>query len=189
MSEAAHSLKSIFCLDLAQPVGSQPEFSKVLAGMKAAAAVPAASDEGLTRAFNTALEQVMAIQIGDILLASWSRLAALNDAFKSTRADPASVVILPLLDHKVSSSHAPCIDLLCAGKELAKLMFDISVVLQLKGVELEVRHGAINSVTAGKAVGEGKLVLAGKTLVQRKSRELPLPGRLAWGAAPVAAAS
>ncbi len=182
MTEAAHSLKSIFCVDVAQPVGSQPEFSKVLAGLKAAAAVPAVSQEGLTGAFNTALEQVMAVQIGEILLASWSKLGALNEAMKSTGADPTSVVILPLLDHKVSSTHAPCIDLLCAGKELAKLAFDISVVLQLKGVELEVRRGAITAVTAGKAVAEGKLVLAGKTLVQRKSKDLPLPGRLALGA-------
>ena len=138
------------------------------------------ADKGLAGAFNTALEQVMAVQIGDILLNSWSKVGVLNEALQSTRADPASVVIVPLLDHKVTSSHAPCIDLLCAGKELAKLAFDLSVVLQLKGVELEVRKGAISAVTAGKAVGEGKLVLAGKTLVQRKTPDLPLPGRLAF---------
>lgn len=187
MSEPTHSLKTIFCLDVSKPVGAEPEFSKVLAGLKAAAAVPAASQEGLTGAFNTALEQVMAVQIGDILLNSWSRIGALNDAFQATRADPASTVIVPLLDHKVSSSHAPCIDLLCAGKELAKLAFDLSVVLQLKGVELEVRKGAISAVTGGKAVGEGKLVLAGKTLVQRKTPDLPLPGRLAFAAQPAPA--
>lgn len=189
MSEPTHSLKTIFCVDVAKPVGAEPEFSKLLAGLKSAAAVPAASEEGLTGAFNTALEQVMAVQLGDILLNSWNRIGALNEAFKSTRADPSSVVIVPLLDHKVSSSHAPCIDLLCAGKELAKLAFDVSVVLQLKGVELEVRKGAISAVTAGKAVGEGKLVLGGKTLVQRKTADLPLPGRLAFAPQPVAAAS
>jgi hypothetical protein len=186
MSEPTHSLKTIFCVDVTKPVGAEPEFSKVLAGLKAAATVPAASQEGLASAFNTALEQVMAVQIGDILLNSWSRLGALNEALQSTRVDPDSTVIVPLLDHKVTSSHAPCIDLLCAGKELAKLAFDISLVLQLKSVELEVRKGAISAVTAGKAVGEGKLVLAGKTLVQRKTPDLPLPGRLAFSPQPVA---
>lgn len=187
MSEPTHSLKTIFCLDLAKPVGSQPEFTKVLAGLKATTVVPAASGEGLTSAFNTALEQVMAVQIGEILVASWSKLTALAEALETTRADPSSVVILPLLDHKVSSKHAPCIDLLCAGKELAKLAFDISLVLSLKGVELELRRGAVVSVKAGQAVGEGKLVLAGKTLVQRTTPPLSLPGRLALGV-PAAAA-
>ncbi len=180
MSETTLTLKSIFHVDVDKPIGSQPEFAKVLSALKAASAIPAASDEGVASAFNAALDQIMAVQLGDILLASWSKVATLSQAFETTHTDPSSVVILPLLDHKVSSRHLPSIDLLCAGKELAKLVFDVSLVMALKGVELEVRRGAISAVRGGQATGEGKLELAGKTLVQRTTPALALPGRLAF---------
>lgn len=181
--QTTHTLKSVFAADVSRPIAEDGAFASVLEGLKATGGVPAAAAEGLGGAFASALEEMLSPELGEVLAASWSRLAALSDAMERTRTGEVAMFV-PLMAHKVTSRHLPTVDLVCAGKAVASLPFDIALTLDLQGLELEVRRGAIAGVRSGKAAVQAALGLSGKTLLQKTTPSLDLPGRLAFAASP-----
>jgi hypothetical protein len=179
--QTTHTLKSLFTADVSRPIAEDGAFSSVLEGLKATGAIPAAAAEGLGGAFASAIEEMLSPELGEVLASSWSRVAALADALERTRTGDV-VMFVPLATHKVTSKHLPTVDLVCAGKAVASLPFDIALSLDLQGLELEVRRGAIAGVRSGKASGQAALGLSGKTFLQKSTPSLDLPGRLAFGA-------
>jgi hypothetical protein len=159
------TLKVFFCDDAAKPVSAACDLSGALAAVAAAGGAASAgkgAQPDMTGAFSSALEEVFQVKIADILLASWGKMATLQEALKSTRADTDSVVFVPMVDHKLTSSHTPYVDVLYGGKKMAQVAFDIALALQLKGIELEVRHGRLHGLRAGACQGEGTFSFAGK---------------------------
>lgn len=88
------------------------------------------------------------------------------------------MALVPLLDHKVTSTHKPHIDLMYGAKCLARITLDISLNLALNGVILEVHQGRIAGLKAGSCLGDGVLAFADKPLITHKTPEIALPGRL-----------
>lgn len=189
MTDAPLTLKTFFCEDPAAPVADGCELDLARKAVEeACAALPGPAREGAVKALAGALDEVFHVGLGEVLEASWGKLAGLQDALAATRADPAKVARVPLLDHKVTSKHAPYIDLMLGGRQLTRLTFDIVLTLALRGVQLDVRQGGLHGLTAGECQGEGTFSLGGQTLIKRSTPALALPGRLASTPAPAAAA-
>jgi len=180
--QTTHTLKSLFTADVSRPIAEEAGFAQALEGLKSVGGVPAVAAGGLAGAFGNALEEMLSPELGDILAGSWSKVAAVADALERTRSGETAMFV-PLLDHKITARHLPTVDLVCAGKAVASLAFDIGVTFDLKGVELEIRQGAVAGVKAGRAAAQAMLGLAGKTLLQKTTPDLALPGRLAIGRA------
>lgn len=137
---------------------------------------------GLAPALATAIDAVFQAPLASGLEASWKKAAVLADALETTRTDPAKVVVVPLMDHKVTSKHQPHVDVVYGGKSLHRLVFDIELFLALKGVQLQVRDGRIAGLTSGEWVGQGVFSLADHEILKRSTPAFALPGRLTFDA-------
>jgi hypothetical protein len=183
----ALTLKHCFAADTSRPISDGIDLSAVLPALGAAtAALPAAALGQVSDTVKTALDGLFAVSLADVLAASWGKVAGIRDAIEATRKDANTTALVPLVDHKITSQHKPHIDVTYGGKSLIVLPFDISLSLTLKGLMLELERGAISNVKAGTALGEGTVSFAGKKILTHKTRELALPGRLAFGAARLA---
>ncbi|MBI3675698.1 MAG: hypothetical protein HY243_03680 [Proteobacteria bacterium] len=179
MSDAPLTLKDMFATDPSKPIADQADIGALLSVVTAATAVlPPAVGSTIVAAFRQALDEVLQLNLGDVLQASWGKAAALRDAILATLKDPESVALVPLLDHKITSTHKPHIDLMLGTKCLARITLDVSLNLALKGVMLEVQRGRIAGLKAGHCLGDGVLAYADKPLITHKTPEIPLPGRL-----------
>lgn len=138
--------------------------------------------EGLAKAIEGALDQAFDVELGDVLLASWEQADALTKALTDDSKD--EVVVLPLLDHTVASTHSPTIDLFCGAKRLAELPLEIQLDLQLKGLALELKGGKVTGVRSGEISGHGACTIGGVALVEKETPPMALPGRLAFGKPP-----
>ncbi len=181
MTDAPLTLKSIFFADPAKPVADEIDLTAIKAAIGAAtAALPPGVASNVLKALRHALDEIFQLDLGDVFQSSWSKAIVLTTAIEATRKDPDGVAIVPLLDHKISSTHKPHIDLMYGNKSLGQIAFDITLNLALKGVALEVRQGRIVGLKAGLCVGQGVFSFAGKPLLDRTTPELALPGRVAF---------
>jgi hypothetical protein len=179
MAEPPITLKAFFCEDTDKPIIDCLDADAVIqTARKAAGELPRAVVPGFQKAFGGALDGLFEPRLDDILARSWGKLQAVQEAVKATGEDPAALAVIPLLDHRITSNHAPHIDLVWGEKSLCRLAFSIALSLELRGVELEVREGRIHALTSGHLLGEGVFGLAGQTLIKRATPALHLPGRL-----------
>jgi hypothetical protein len=130
-----------------------------------------------------ALDDILSVDLGDVMGASWGKLKVVKDAMASTRAAPGTTVIAPLLEHAIKSTHEPKIELYIGAAKLVDLAFQISLNVKLKDVSLAVSGGRITAVHAGVLTGEGTLALGGVPLVKTTSKTFDLPGRLRFAPA------
>ncbi len=184
MTEQGLTLKDCFSADASKPIAGALDLGAILPALTAAtAALPAAAASSVLDTFRSALDGIFQVGLGDVLQMSWGKVAALRDAILATRKDAGLLAVVPLLDHKVTSLHKPHIDVMYAGKTLLQVPFDIALSLTLKGVLLDVRNGGIANVKGGTCLGEGTLSFGGHPLLQHKTGDLALPGRLAFAKA------
>ena len=141
-------------------------------------AAPGGATPGLEAAVRAALDEALKIDLSAILRGGWAKAQALQTALKATAADPDAVAVVSLLDHAITSKHAPHIDVLGAGQTLLRLDFELVLSLALKGVTLEVRDGRIQSAKSGHMVAEGVLNFLGRPLAKKTSKDVPLAGRI-----------
>jgi hypothetical protein len=177
------TLKTFFCPDPTAPLAGQAGFEPIYKMAGQVSGLPKAAVPGLTGAFDTALGDVFALPLGPLLESAWSKVAALADARARTLADPTASALTPLLDHKITSSHRPHIDLRYGGKTVGKIELLLELVLQLNGIELEFRRGRVSAVRSGTCQGVAALSLAGKPLFKRQTEPLPLTGQVSFGEA------
>jgi hypothetical protein len=183
MSEAPLTLKNCFASDASKPIAGALDLGAIMPSIAAAtAALPGAAAAQIRDTFTTALDGIFALNLGDVLMASWGKISALTDALHATRKEPGLLAVVPLFDHKVTSAHKPHIDLTYGGKNLLSVPFDIALSLMLKGIVLDIQNGAIANVKGGSLLGEGTLSFGGKPLLKHKTPELALPGKLAFKA-------
>jgi hypothetical protein len=175
------TLKTFFCADPAAPLAGQAGFEAVFATASQVKGLPKAAAPGLASAFATALEDVFAVPLGPLLEAGWKKVAALEDARKSTLADPAAKALVPLLDHRITSTHRPHVDLRYGGRTLGRVELLLELALELKGVELEFRKGGVTALRGGTCQGVGALSLGGQPLFKRRSDPFPLTGQVSFG--------
>jgi hypothetical protein len=190
MNNEPLTLKHCLTDNADQPIAGAIDLGALLPSVTAAAAaLPDAATSQLVETFKTALDGLFAIGLGDVLATSWSKVSALGDALEATRKTPGTTALVPLLDHKVTSAHKPHIDLAYGGKTLVTIPFDVALSISLKGVLLEIRDGAIVNVKGGSLIGDGALSFGGKKVLQHTTRELSLPGRLAFAGSKETAAA
>jgi hypothetical protein len=178
------TLKSFFCTDEEGRVLGVCDAEAVKTALgEALKGVPKAALKSLGQAIDNAMDEVFAVPLGDILASSWEKLDHLKDAFAKTRADPEAVVFAPLMEHAITSKHTPSIDLVVGGKTLGKLELDISLALNLKGVQLEVRRGRICGLKSGDCEGEGAFSCGGQPLIKKATPPFALAGKVDFGGA------
>jgi hypothetical protein len=181
MTDAPATLKLFFCEDAGRPIGEACDLKAAHDALEVAArSVPGPLRPGVATALAGAIDEVFQVSLGDVLAASWKKAAAVQDALEATRQDRSKTVVVPFMDHRITSKHQPHVEVMFSGKSLQKLVFDITLALELKGVQIQVREGRIVGVGSGACQGQGVFALAGQEIIKRATPAFPLPGRLAF---------
>jgi len=127
--------------------------------------------------------ELMQIDLGDALVAGWTRYAALVDSARRTLAAPGTEEVLALATHRISAEYHPRVDLLLDGVQLNSFEFTAAAVFDLTGVAAVVRDGALVALRGGSCLVTVTLCLEGARLARRQ-RDLD-PGLVVRLAAPV----
>ena len=173
------TLKSFFAADPDRPIAEQLDLEPCLEAMKVdGKAPPRAVAPALIGALKGALDDILSIDLGDVMGASWGKLKVVREAMDATRAQPGTTVVAPLLEHAIKSRHAPKIELYIGPSKLCDLAFEIGLNFKLKDVSLAIAGGRVVGVHAGIVTGEGTLALGGAQLIKTTSKEFKLGGRL-----------
>lgn len=187
MTDKPLTLKSLFVEDVDKPAADQIDIDPCVEAIKFdGKAPPRAVGPALIGAMTGALDEILSVDLGDVMGASWSKVKAVREAMEATRAAPGTTVVAPLLEHAIKSTHEPRIELYVGPAKLCDLAFQIGLNLKLKDVSVAVSEGRITGVHAGVATGEGTLALAGVPLVKAASKTFRLPGKLRFSPADAA---
>lgn len=125
------------------------------------------------------LSEALDLEIGDLLVSGWRKQREIAQ-YRNKENPPGGSHTVPLLEHTLVSKHSPTIQPVINEVPLAKLKFDITLKLKIKGAILVIRDGKIMQVLAGSCSGSGSIEYAGFTLLEKKTDSLDLPGSLTF---------
>lgn len=127
------------------------------------------------------LNELMDIDLAQILSRAWVKLHELRKYADETRYDSKETVWVSLAEHTVKSEHHPHLDFMVDEVQVAKLEFQITLALAMKGVKLKIQGGRIKAFRTGSCKGSGELKLEGVSLIERESQEIDWGNEVSLG--------
>jgi hypothetical protein len=132
------------------------------------------------------LFEMMLEKLGDLLdidllkgvfIPAWRQHPDLQEYRDLEKHPPGETALVPLVEHSITTSHAPTIEPTLAGRSLGEIEFEVEGEFLIKGAILEVRDAKIMKVRFGGIHGTGTLGLAGVSFLD-KSGNLDISGNL-----------
>jgi hypothetical protein len=117
-----------------------------------------------------ALTGTLAIEIGGLVLAGWAKYVELLAAARRTRETPGHPEDVVLVDHEITSTHQPAVEVIVDGSPVITLVFEVTVSLQLRGVIAVVQDGLLVALRCGDVVAGARLALWDHPLLEREVR-------------------
>jgi hypothetical protein len=112
----------------------------------------------------------------DIFIKVWNK-ARLFQKYLDPDKYPANETIeIPLLEHTVTSTHRPYIEVRFNETLIDRIDFEVTVTLELKGAVLEIQGGKITKLQSGECKGKGELRCEGLLLASEDFKPIKLPG-------------
>ncbi len=120
-----------------------------------------------------------------ILGPAWKKLEVLQQYRNPDEFPPEETVLVPIAEHTVTSAHSPHVEIRLKQVQVGRLDLSVELVLELKGVLLEVQGGVIRRVQAGSCQGRGRLACRFRDKevwkVERSSGKIDFAGGLPLG--------
>ena len=126
------------------------------------------------------LQAALGLTLGDILGEALSTYKDLLEYTDSARHPPGEVSLVPLGKRVIESSHKPYVEVLIAGQPVGRLELKARVALTIEAAMLKIRGGRIWELQTGVAFVDATLECGPAMLVEKKSRNLKLPGTIAF---------
>jgi hypothetical protein len=126
-------------------------------------------------------EGLLDVPLLDVVMGGWKKLAEVMEYADTHKYPLGTTNLVALAEHKVKSEHHPYIEVLVKGRPVAKIVFDIEVVLTVEGLVLKIENAMVKSVQSGTLRGNGSVSLKGTTLLKKTFPTVPLPGTLYLG--------
>ena len=121
-----------------------------------------------------AVQGLLEVDLGDIVLGAWRKWGALAAAARRTRGDPAATEVVSLAEHTVKWTSEPAVDLVVGELPVATVHFAASVAITLRGVAATVRGARLVALTGGSCEVSASLSVEDREVAERK-REVRLP--------------
>ena len=135
---------------------------------------------------------VLALDLGDLVIAGWRKQGQLAAAAERTAANPGTSELVELATHRVSSVHHPYVELFVNDKRVTTVDFDLDLEFEIKALVATVRAGHLVSLHSGDCDLSATLTAKGVRLASRRQQfslpvvvRWPLLLRLGGGADPV----
>jgi hypothetical protein len=108
-----------------------------------------------------ALSDQLDLDVGGLLLAGWLKHRELVHAGQETRDKPETQRHVVLVEHEVTASYRPSVEVLVNGTPTAALNFELNVALRLRGVVAVVERGRLTALRHGDLEAVARLLLNG----------------------------
>jgi hypothetical protein len=121
------------------------------------------------------------IRLLDVMCWAWKKGRELEAYRDTERYPPDKTFSVPLVEHKITSTHTPHVDIRMNGKKVGTVHFAVKIEIAIKGMTLEIRNGRIKRIRAGDCKAKGSFFCEGFLLAERESEPLDLPGTIDLG--------
>jgi hypothetical protein len=128
----------------------------------------------------TAVAGVLDQRLVDVLAAGWKRWDELAAAARRTLETPGETEIVELVDHEITSTHHPSVDVTIDGRPVARIEVEVEVAIELHAVTAVVSGGRLSALRSGRADVTAEMAIEG-VQVARATRQLALPIEVALG--------
>jgi hypothetical protein len=161
---------------LANTLDTSEEAAEIKAAL--AKAVPGLPLGPIIESVSKALQDALDVPISSVLGSAWNRARELRAAIRETRDSDKAAVLVPLLNHTITSEHRPYVDVMVSGAAIARLVFPLKLALQVEGAVLRVANGRMTDVMAGQLKGKATLKFAEFVLFDKALSPIPIPATL-----------
>ena len=121
------------------------------------------------------------ITVLDVMRSAWEKGREL-EAYRDTEKYPSNKTFtVPLVEHKITSTHKPSIDIQINKKTVGSVHFTVNIEIAVKGMTLEIRNARITKIHAGDCKAKGSFFCEGFLLAERATQPLELPGTIDLG--------
>lgn len=127
------------------------------------------------------LDRLLEIRFVDILLGAWTKYDALREYCDPDLHAPEETHLVPLVEHSVTSTHQPAVEIEIGELFREKIPFEIALTLNLSGMLLQVRGGKILKVYTGRCQGSGSVKCSGIVVFEKETSSIQLPGVMELG--------
>lgn len=136
-----------------------------------------AAGQAVERQVAASVDAFLDLDLLDLAAAGWRFSSRLREAARLTRDVAGRTEIVPMVTHRVTSAHHPCVDLFVDSVRLGTLDVGLTVVFDIDGLVAVVRRAELVAVECGRCTATGTLEVERITLANRQSG-LDLPGTL-----------
>jgi hypothetical protein len=122
---------------------------------------------------------VLALDLGDLMIAGWRKQGQLAAAAERTAANPGTSELVELATHRVSSVHHPYVELLVNDARVTTVNFELHLEFEIKALVATMRAGHLVSLHSGDCDLSATLTAEGVRLASRR-RHFDLPLVVRW---------
>ena len=122
---------------------------------------------------------VLALDLGDLVVAGWRKQGELAAAAERTAANPGTSELVELATHRVSSVHHPYVELLVNDVRVTTVNFELDLEFEIKALVATVRDGHLVSLHSGDCDLSATLSAEPVRLASRR-RHFDLPLVVRW---------
>jgi hypothetical protein len=121
------------------------------------------------------------IRLLDVMCWAWKKGRELEGYRDTERYPPDKTFSVPLVEHKITSTHTPHVDIRINDKKVGSIHFTVTIEIAIKAMTLEIRNARIKKIHAGDCKAKGRFLCEGVLLTERESKPLDLPGTIDLG--------
>jgi len=122
---------------------------------------------------------VLALDLGDLVIAGWRKQGQLAAAAERTAANPGTSELVELATHRVSSVHHPYVELLVNDVRVTTVNFELDLEFEVKALVATVRDGHLVSLHSGDCDLSATLTAEDIRLASRR-QQFSLPVLVRW---------
>ena len=122
---------------------------------------------------------VLALDLGDLVIAGWRKQGQLAAAAERTAATPGTSELVELATHRVSSVHHPYVELLVNDMRVTTVNFELDLQFEVKALVATVRDGHLVSLHSGDCDLSATLTAENIRLASRR-QQFSLPVLVRW---------
>jgi hypothetical protein len=122
---------------------------------------------------------VLALDLGDLVVAGWRKQGQLAAAAERTAANPGTSELVELATHRVSSVHHPYVELLVNDVRVTTVTFELDLEFEVKALVATVRDGHLVSLHSGDCDLSATLTAEDIRLASRR-KQFSLPVLVRW---------
>jgi len=114
----------------------------------------------------------------DAWACAWKKYHDVKADVEESRKSPDAIVLSRLAEHSIDSTLHPYVEIFLGPTKLDKIIFDVTLTTDIKGLILGLKDGRIISLQLAQCEWTGSIAVKGVTLIERRLTKLDFPGRI-----------